>query len=72
MRAEAQGVRVCRWTEVVQPMPAFRQKPVSPIEITEDYGPPIIWYDRLINLSMSSTPSMTNIVKAIDGKKGSL
>ena len=21
MRAEAQGVRVCRWTEVVQPMP---------------------------------------------------
>ena len=27
-------------------------KPVPPIEITEAYGPPIIWYDRLINLSM--------------------
>ena len=29
-----------------------RKKPVPPIEITEAYGPPIIWYDRLINLSM--------------------
>ena len=28
-----------------------RKKPVPPIEITEAYGPPIIWYDRLINLS---------------------
>ena len=32
-----------------------RKKPVPPIEITEAYGPPIIWYDRLINLSMSFT-----------------
>ena len=31
-----------------------RKKLVPPIEITEAYGPPIIWYDRLkiINLSM--------------------
>ena len=29
-----------------------RKKPVPPIEITEAYGPPIIWYNRLINLSM--------------------
>ena len=29
-----------------------RKKPVPPIEITKAYGPPIIWYDRLINLSM--------------------
>ena len=29
-----------------------RNKHVPPIEITEAYGPPIIWYDRLINLSM--------------------
>ena len=29
-----------------------RKKPVPPIETTEAYGPSIIWYDRLINLSM--------------------
>ena len=29
-----------------------RKKPMPPIEITEADGPPIIWYDRLINLSM--------------------
>ena len=29
-----------------------QKKPVPPIEITEAYGPPIIWYDRLINLAM--------------------
>ena len=55
MRAEAQGAPLCCWTKVVQQMPAFRQawkKPVPPIEITEAYGPMIIWNDRLINPSM--------------------
>ena len=26
-----------------------RKKPVPSMEITEAYGPPVIWYDRLIN-----------------------
>ena len=29
-----------------------RKKPVPPIEITKAYGPPVVWYDRLINPSM--------------------
>ena len=29
-----------------------RKKPVPPMEITKAYGPPVIWYDRLINPSM--------------------
>ena len=29
-----------------------RKKLVPPIEITEAYRPPIIWYDRLMNPSM--------------------
>ena len=26
MRAEPQGVQVCRWTEIIQMMPVFRQR----------------------------------------------
>ena len=35
-----------------QPSDRGSKETHAPIEITEAYGPPIIWYDRLINLSM--------------------
>ena len=34
-----------------------RKKPVPPIEITEAYGPPVIWYDRLPVFLLSFIPS---------------